>query len=117
MGEADCNRKQGAGGAASSDLLGPRASRPQVSAKRENELELLSPSERLRAFGAFAGGTPAVPGQSLDACYFQTMRRITNAAQLAHPANVNRALNNFVTKQREHLTLDHQSVRCCERGR
>jgi len=38
---------------ASSDLLGPRASRPQVSAKRENELELLlkdcAPPARLRA--------------------------------------------------------------------
>ena len=34
-----------------------------MSAKRENELD--STSERLRAFGALAGGTPAVPANHL----------------------------------------------------
>jgi len=47
----------------SSDLLGPRASRPQMSAKRENVLG--STSEKLRACGAFAGGMPAVPANHL----------------------------------------------------
>jgi hypothetical protein len=46
----------------SNDRLGPRASRPQMSAKRENEFG--SPKDC--AFGAFAGGTAAVPANRLS---------------------------------------------------
>ena len=44
----------------SSDLLGPRASPPQMSAKREQSIGESS-FEKLRACWRFAGGTPAVP--------------------------------------------------------
>ena len=48
----------------SSSSLGPRASRPQMSAKRENEFS--SYSERLRAFGAFAGRDARGPDEELE---------------------------------------------------
>src|SRR4029078_12602302 len=46
------------------DLLGARASRPQMSAKRENSLG--QQHQDLRACGAFAGGTPALPANNLS---------------------------------------------------
>ena len=45
-----------------SSSVGPWAPRPQVSAKRENEL--VAASEGLSTCRAFAGGTPAVPEKS-----------------------------------------------------
>ena len=49
----------------SSDLLGPRASRPQMSAKREKMNRLLL--KDCAPHGAFAGGAPAVPANHLTA--------------------------------------------------
>ena len=67
----------------SSDLLGPRASRPQISAKRENVFVNFFEKS---AFDAFAGGTPAVPATHLtDPCQLTllypqaTMPRFTPA--------------------------------------
>ena len=49
-------------GSGSSDCLGPRAFRPQMSAKRENGLGDFRKAARLRRV---AGGTPAVPDNHL----------------------------------------------------
>jgi len=67
--------RTGLSGMRSSDLLGARASRPQMSAKRENDLG--ATSERLRACGAFAGGTPAFPINHLIATQTEPLQRPT----------------------------------------
>ncbi|MEP6820624.1 MAG: hypothetical protein ABJA18_13900, partial [bacterium] len=52
-----------------------------------------------------------LPPVILAARDLKVLRRVVDAAQLAHPALVKCAFNDFITQQREHTAVNKQRAR------